>query len=162
MEEFLAGGVHWRILNFLIFLGVLFFALRKPVKEFWAGRAHEVRFEMEEAARLRREAAARHETLEKRLSRIETEVKDLVRTLEEEGELERKKMVEEAEKLALRIKQDSERIAGQEVLKAREALKAQAVELAMELAERQIRENFQTTDQKRLSEKYLKQLEGAA
>ena len=160
MEEFLASGTHWRVLNFAIFLGVLFFALRKPVREFWATRSHEIRFAMEETDRLRREAKERHDGLEKRLARIEEEVKGLVRTLQQEGELEKGKMIEEAEKLARRIKSDSERIAAQEIQKAKETLKTQAVQLSLELAERIIREKFQESDQKRLSEKYLKQLEG--
>lgn len=155
----MAAGTHWRILNFAIFLGVLFFALRKPVKEFWASRSHEIRFAMEEAERLKREAKARHDGLEKRLARIEEEVKGLVRTLQQEGELEKGKMIEEAENLARRIQRDSERIAAQEIQKAKETLKAQTIQLSVELAERILREKFQESDQKRLSEKYLRELE---
>ncbi len=159
MEELLSAGIHWQILNFIIFLAVLFFALRKPVKEFWSSRSHQIRFDMEEANRLQREASLRHEDLQKRLSKIEKEIADLIRSLEEEGEMEKRVMIQEAERLSQKIEQDAERIATQEVRKAKETLKAQAAQLSIEMAERLIRENFQDEDQRRLSEKYLKGLE---
>ena len=159
MSELLAAGMPWQIFNFVVFLVVLFFALRKPVKEFWASRSHQIRFDMEEAERLRREASERHGALQSRLSRIEKEISELIRSLEDEGEMEKKVMTQEAEKLSQKIKQDTERIAAQEVRKARETLKVQAVQLSVEMAERLIRENVRESDQRRLSENYLKELE---
>ena len=160
MEEFFAGGMHWRIFNFVVFVGVLFFILRKPVREFWISRAHQIRFEMEEAGRIRRESGERHEALRKRISRIETEIKDLQRSLVQEGELERARLVQEGEGLSRRIREDGERIAAQEVRKAIEALKAQAVHLSVELAERLVRQSLTPSDQRRISERYLSDLEG--
>lgn len=161
MEEFLAAGIHWRIFNFVVFLGSLFFILRKPVREFWVSRAHQIRFEIDESAKLKREFQERYDTLKKRVSRIEEEAKALVRFMEQEGELEKKKMIEEAEQLSRRIRHESERIADQEVRKAREILKAQTVQMAIELADRVIRENIRDEDQQRLTEKYMTGLERA-
>ena len=162
MEEFLAAGMHWRIFNFIVFLGGLFFILRKPVREFWVSRAHQIRFEIDESAKLKGNLKGRYDTLKRRLSCIEGEAGELVRSMEQEGELEKKKMIEEAEQLSRRIRHESERIADQEVQKARETLKGQTVQMAIELADRVIRENIQEADQKRIMEHYLTDLERGA
>ena len=159
MEEILAGGIHWRILNFLIFIGLLFFFLRKPVRDFWESRSHQMRSDMDEAGRLKREAKEKHGFLEKRFSRIEEEFSKMVRSMEEESELEKKKMMEEASMLASHIKEESGRIAEQEVRKVRETLKAEVVQLSVEFAEKFIRENIRDVDQQKLSQEYLKGLQ---
>lgn len=159
MEEFIASGMHWRIFNFLVFLSILTFVLRKPVKEFWLSRAHQIGFEREEATRLRQEASRRHDEMKKKMAGIEGEIRDLIRSLEAEGEFEKKRMMEETERLARRLREDTERIAAQEVKKAIQTLKVQAVELAVELADRLLRENVNRGDQKRMVERYLQELE---
>lgn len=151
--------MYWKIFNFLVFLSVLYFVLRKPVKEFWLSRAHQIGFEREEAARLREEASRRHDEMKKKMAGIEGEMRELVRSLEVEGELEKKRMVEEAGYLMRRLREDTERIAAQEVKKAIQSLKAQAVELSVELADRLLRENVHEKDQKKIVERYLQELE---
>lgn len=150
----------WQIFNFVVFLVVLFFALRRPVREFWASRTHQIRFEIDEAARLKGESQERHDVIQGRLARIDREMKDLVQSLEKDGELEKKRIAEEARRFVVRLQGDSERIAAQEVRKAQEILKGQAVQLSLELAERLIRENLKGSDQTRMVEKYLTGLEG--
>lgn len=158
MEELLAAGVHWKIFNFVLFVGVLFFVLRRPVRDFWTSRAHGIRFEMEEAEKIHREAKERHEALERRWAEISAEAATLVRTLKEEGEMERNRIMKDAERLSQRMGEDGEKIASQEIRRARTTLRAQAVRLSVELAERLLRENFNETDQKRITEKYLSDL----
>lgn len=162
MELFFASGMPWKIFNFVVFVALLFFFLRRPLKEFWAGRSHGIRFEIEEAANLAREARFRHEVLRKRMTEIEREMQELVRSLESEGDLERKNMIEEAEGLSERIRTEGEKILRQEIQKGREMLKAQAVQLSMDLAERLVTENLVAEDQKRISEAYLEGLEKGA
>ena len=80
MGEFFASGTHWRIFNFVVFLVVLFFVLRRPVREFWTNRAHRISFEIDEAAKQKQETRERHDALQKRLARIEGEMADLIRS----------------------------------------------------------------------------------
>lgn len=159
MEGFLASGTHWRILNFVLFVGLLFYFLKKPLGGFWTNRSHQLKLEMEEANRLKQEAGQRYDALQTRLSQMEEEMARLVTSLKEEGELEKKKIIEEGEKLSQRMKSDAEKIAAQEVRRAKEALKAQSVSLSIELAERLIRDEIDESDQKRLTEHYLRDLE---
>lgn len=162
METLLATGLHWKLINFGIFVGLLFFFLRKPVKEFWTARTHAIRFEMEEGEKLRREAQAKHDDLCRRVSRLETEAQGLVRALQQEGEMEKEKLMEEADKQAARLQSDGKRIMDQELQRVREGLREQVVQLAIEAAQKLIAENFNAADQKRLSDSYIAGVERGA
>lgn len=162
MSELLEAGIHWSLFNFTAFVVVLFFILRKPVKEYWAARANEIRFAITEAARLRDEAKGRYDELRKRITGLEMESRQLIREMEQTGEMEKKGIMEHANAAALRIREDSERILVQEIQKARETLKEETVRHAIALAERIIADNLRATDQRKLAEQYLDRLEGAS
>lgn len=159
MNELIHSGVHWNLINFSIFVGVLFFFLRKPVKEFWESRSGRIRFEIEEGEKLGREAKSRHESLRKTISRLDAETQELVLFLEREGEMEKKQLMDEGKRRSERLKEDGRRILDQEARKARESLKGQVAALALETAEKLVRENLKAEDQKRLSDGYLAGLE---
>lgn len=162
MEELLHSGIHWSLINFSIFVGLLFFFLRKPVKEFWASREGQIRFEVQEAERLGREAKSQYEEARRLTSRLDSDAKELIQRLEREGEMEKKQLTEEGIKRSERLKQDGERVMEQESRKARELLKEQTAALALEIAESTIRDNIQPQDQKKLSDDYLSGLERLA
>ena len=75
--------------------------------------------------------------------------------------MEKKRLIEEAERLSRRLLEEADKIAAQEIRKAVQILKAQTVALSIELAERLVKERIEEGDQKRLSEKYLTELEGS-
>jgi len=162
MEEILHSGIHWNLINFTIFVSILFFFLRKPVKEFWASREGQIRFDLEESARLGKEARTQNEEARRLVSRLDIDAKDLLLSLEREGEMEKKQLIEEGIRRSERLKQDNVRIIEQESRRAHEALKAQTAALALETAEKMIRDNLQPSDQKKLSDDYITGLERRA
>ncbi|MBI2082370.1 MAG: ATP synthase F0 subunit B [Deltaproteobacteria bacterium] len=159
MGEFLASGMHWKLLNFFIFVSLLFAVLRKPVAEFWRTRAHQISFNIEEARRLRQEAGKKVLEMESRIKGLDDEIQALIRALKEEGEKEKGKILSDSKDYAERLKRDSKRIVQQELQKTKEQLKRELVDLSVQMAERQIRDQIQDEDQKRLSEKFVKELE---
>lgn len=161
MDEILASGIHWRIVNFAMFVGLLVYVLRKPLKEFWVTRAQKIHSDIEDGEQLRREAEEKYRVLEKRCHHLEKEMQSLIHDMDVEGSEEQKRLVADAEALAKRIRSDSERIAAQEIRKAREVLKTQAVSLAVELAEKMVKQGLGDEDQKRLVERYLEAFEGS-
>lgn len=162
MEELLASGIQWRIVNFLLFVGLLVYVLRKPWTAFWETRAQKIHLEIEEGEKLKRASRERYQSLEKRLGNLENELQGLAASMEQEGREEKKRLISDAEAWSARIRHESERIAAQEVRKAREILKTQAVTLAMELAEKMVKQGLREEDQKRLADHYLESLEGRA
>ena len=158
MKGFFASGMHWRILNFFLFLGILFYYLRKPVVEFWKRRSEGIVSEMGEAKRLRQDAGKRVLELEARRNRLEKEMKGLIQSLREEGKLEGEKILEKTNLLANRLRESAGRILEQERNRSRERLRREAVEISLMTAERMIQKGIQMKDQQRLTEKFLEEL----
>lgn len=161
MKAILEAGIPWKVFNFVVFIGLLVYFLRKPMKEFWISRSQKIQFEINEARRLYQEAEEKNRQLEGRLSKIQQEIDALIQSMDQDGVLEKKRIIAETEQMSLRMKKDAERIASQEIQRAKETLKAQAVQLSGELAERLIRENFKESDQKNVTQKYVSDLERA-
>ena len=160
MEHFWSSGIPWRIFNFSVFVGILFYTLRKPVALYWKKRTEVLANDMEEARRLRREAAQKVLDLEKRVDHLHEEASALIRSLKEEGEREKVQLLADAEVFVKKLKESAQRIIDQEVRRSQEQLKRQTVQLATELAERLIREKITSQDQVQLGQKFLKDLEG--
>ncbi len=159
MEEFIHSGMHWKIFNFVVFAAILFFALRKAVVAFWLGRHQTIKTQIEEARLLKQSTDQRNHALKKRIAAIEQEVKQLIDELKQDGDLEKTQLVAQAEKYALRLKEDTTKIIQQEYQRAKELLRNETVHSAMQLSEKLIRENLRPDDQKKLGADMVKQLE---
>ena len=152
------GLVYWGI-NFLILTIVLLYFLRKPAKEFFASRASLIRENIEHARALKANAEKKYQEYENRLKSIEKEMQDLIGNLKKDGELEKRRLIENAEQQAANLKSNSERVLQQELRKAKEDLKKEAVSLATDLAEDLIRKNVTPEDQGRIVDQYLDKME---
>ena len=152
-------AVVYHAINFAILFGVLFYFLRKPVKEFFASRATLIRGNIEEAKQRKEEAAKKYAEYEHRLQSIEGEMQGLISSLKHDGELEQKRLLETAKQQATSLQSNSERMLQQELRKAKEDLKREAVGLAGQLAEDLIRKNLTPEDQGRLVGQYLEKME---
>lgn len=150
--------VYWGI-NFLILVGGLGFFLRKPVKEFFASRSALIRKSIEDARALKSTAERKYQEYDNRLKSIEKEMQDLVANLKKDGELEKRRLIENAQQQVANLKSNSERILQQELRKAKEELKKETVNLASELAEESLRKNLTPQDQNRIFEQSLHKME---
>jgi F-type H+-transporting ATPase subunit b len=146
--------------NFILLVSLLVYLLRRPLKEFLLTRSKNIAQAIEHSAREKQEAETQALNYQKRLQNIEKEMQDLAESLKKEGELARRRIVEEAGVSAQRLQSTARLIGNQEYLKAKERLKEEAVGLAAEWAEKFVRENIKPQDRERLTEDYLKRLEG--
>jgi F-type H+-transporting ATPase subunit b len=145
--------------NFFLLIGVLAYFLRKPTKEFFASRSELIKTEIQEVQSLKEEARRKYAEYDARLKGIAVESKALIAELKKDGELERTRIIQEAEAQARSLQEVSSRIMSQEVRRAKEELKREAVALAGELAEELIRKNMTAEDQKRIVNEYLSKME---
>lgn len=153
--------VYWAI-NFAILVGGLLYFLRKPAKDFFASRSTLIRTNIDQARDLKANAEKKYAEYETRLKSIEKEMKELVASLQKDGELERRRIVEAAAQQVATLKNNGERMLQQELRKAKEELKKEAVTLATELAGDLIRKNMTPEDQGRLVDQYLQKMEKLA
>lgn len=142
-------------INFALFVGLLGFLLRRPVKEFWANRAEALRVRIAQARERRAEAEGVYQRLSDRVARMEQEMAALTERMRQNGTLEKQKILEEAQAHAERLTQATQRIAEQELAKARFRLREVAARLTVDLAEKTIRGDLTPADQDRLVTDYL-------
>lgn len=159
MEDFLHSGMGWKIFNFVVFVGLLVFLLKKHVVQFWQTRRSAISSQIGEAKELLAKAEERNRKLKLRAERIEHEMSTLIEHLKQEGETEKKKILERAEQQVVRLREDTEKIVGQEFKRAQEFLKREIVQSAVLIAEKIIQEKMSPEHQKKLNESTLRSLE---
>ncbi len=145
----------FKSLNFIILAVVLYFVLKKPLREFFASRSATIRLAVSDAEKIYAQAASQHDAVNQKLANLEAEAAQLIKTLKEEGELERSRLIDSARMLATKIKDDSKKMAEVELKKAKEELRQTAIGIAFELAQNKIREELKTEDREKLNEGFI-------
>ncbi len=146
-------------INFLILLFILGYFLRKPVKDFFTSRAALISQDLTESRQIKETAAQKFTEYEQRMHGIEAEMQALVAELKKDGQLERDRMVAVAEEQAASLKETSKRIMTQELRRAKEELKQEAVQLAADMAEDLLKKNITAEDQQRIVRQYISKVE---
>ena len=150
----------WRVLNFAIFAAILYFAAAKPIRNFLSGRIEGIKKELGDAEKGKEEAEKKLQEYMRKLSSLEEEVREIHETLRREGEVERDRIIESAQEAAEKIKIQADLSAQQELNKAVAAIRKEAAEAAVELAEMMLKKDLKKEDQKRLVTEYLDGLRG--
>lgn len=158
-------GFDWgiwltNVINFLIFLGILWYFAAPKVKEYFVERRKELLADLEEAKRLRQEAEARLEEYKAKLDTLEGKREELLAEYEAQGEREKERLIEEAKSQIAKMREDAEATIDQEVKKAVSDLEKQAVDLAVEMARDLADEKLERSEQNALLEKYVDDLNG--
>jgi F-type H+-transporting ATPase subunit b len=147
-------------LNLAALMGVLVWFARKPVASALRERSVGIQKELEDAYAREHEARARYEALEARLSGFEAEVARLRAEAAMATEVERRDIETRAREAAERVKESAERTIRDETSKATRQLRAEAVELAMKLAEDTLRAQVGSEDRRNLARNFLDALGG--
>ena len=93
-----------------------------------------------------------------RLQALEDEIAELHANARAEAEVEKQRIIAHARSEAERIAQSAQRNIRDEIARARTALRREAVELAVELAEGALRERVTSDDNERLTADFLSTL----
>lgn len=153
-------GVPWVKIGFhAINFGILVFILVKfggpAIMDSLRGRSLTIKRDIQEADTLKREAKARHDELTARLDKVAGELESIRHQAEVDGANEEERMRASAEAAAVRIAETAERQIADETVRARQAIREEAVAQAVELAESILRNNVNADDQKRLASEFL-------
>lgn len=163
------GGEHggssmmewvWRILNFLILVVILVKFLNKPLKDYLRQRRELIEKSIKEAQEAKEIAMRALAEVEERLKVKDKEIEEIISSARSSGEREKERLIEEGEKLKVKILEQARTNIEYELKKAKETIKAEAVEAAMQLAEEKIKTRMTKDDQERLLQESLKLLEG--
>ncbi len=150
----------WRILNFAILVFILVKFLNKPLKDYLRQRKELIEKSIKEAQEAKEIAMKALAEVEERLKIKDKEIEEIISSAKGSGEREKQRLIEEGEKLKVKILEQAKTNIEYEVKKAKEIIKAEAVEAAMQLAEEKIKAKMTKDDQERLMQESLKLLEG--
>ncbi len=147
------------VINFLILMGILVFAVKRMVNPALAERRRAIEAEIGEAQRLRAEAEALHREYTERLANVQTELDAIKAEFVRSGEAEHKRIIDEATQRAERMGQDAEVAIRQELKQLRDDVMREAAMAATESAEKTLRAQISPQDQTRLADQYLAVIE---
>ena len=145
----------WNIPNFLILFTLLFHFAKDPLAATLKTRREELETAIREAKQARAAAQDKLAEYEKRVANIDQDLEAVKEEMRALGQTDKERLIKEAEKLAERIKTDADFTAKQEVLMAKFKLREEAAKLAVEIAEKVIRETINEDDRDRLLGEYL-------
>lgn len=153
-------GLH--AFNLVLLLGVIGWFAGPKIKAALGTRAAEIKRDIDESNRLRKETRDRFEELEARLAGFEKELSAMKGQAEAEAVKEAAAIDARADRDVARITESAERTIRNETAKARMALRRDAVALAVDLAEEQLRAQLGPQDDQRLAGDLLTLVEDSA
>lgn len=145
----------WRTLNFAILLIVLVKVLAKPLANGLRARQQSIKEQFTDLEERKAEADKTYQTYEEKLAAIDQEVSDIIQAAIAQGEAEKERIIEEANRAAEDIKRQAEMAIQHELSQAKLQLREEVANQAVMMAEELIRKNLQDTDQVKLIEDYL-------
>ena len=152
----------WQILNLAILFAVLVYAGRGPIRSFFADRGARIRTDLDEAAELLAQAEARYSQWQHKLIELDDELARIRADARRHAAEEREAILAEAQAAAERIHRDAVATVEQELRRAQARLRAEAAELATELAEQILRDRLDDGDRDRLMGELIARIEPAA
>ncbi|GBE04769.1 MAG TPA: ATP synthase F0 subunit B [Nitrospirae bacterium] len=148
------------VINFGVLVAIIIYFGRKPIGEYFKKRTETIEKSLKEAREAKELAQKTFEEVKERLNNTDREMNEILEAARRSGEKEKETIITEGERLKARILEQARSNIEFELQKARESIKSEAALLALELAEKQIKEKLGTKEQGTLIDEYIKKLEG--
>lgn len=150
----------WKIINFGILVIILYVFARKPLQSFLKNRSETIEKTLKEAKDAKELAKKALAEVEEKLKLKDKEIEQILSAAKRSGEEDRERIINESYILKEKILEQAKTNIEYEVKHAKEAIKAEAVELAMELAEKKLKEKLTKAEQEKLLEDSLAKIGG--
>jgi F-type H+-transporting ATPase subunit b len=145
----------WRALNFLVLAGFLYWLLAKKIKEFFAGRRDDIKIALSQAMAAKEEAEKKYKEYTAKLEKATEEIAGISEMIKAQGLAEKERILEDAKKAAVKMKEDTQARVEQELKKAGNLLRTEAVKLSVEMAEELLKRNITPADHDIMVKDYL-------
>ena len=148
----------WPVINFAILVTVLVKFLAKPAKEFFKKRTELIEKSIKEAEEAKEFARKALGEVKERLKNTDREIEEILSATKKAGQKEKEALIAEGEKLRDKILEQARANVEFELQKAKETIKSEAALIALELAEKQIKEKLGKKEQDAIIDEYIKKL----
>jgi F-type H+-transporting ATPase subunit b len=146
-------GLH--AANLAILVGALVYFTRGPIKDALANRAGRIRKALEESHQLRKDAQDRFDSLEAKLLHFGQQMEGMKAEATKDADREAAHIATQATADVERIRAATEKAIRDETQSARNQLRREAVELAVKVAEQNLRTRITAEDEARLASDLL-------
>lgn len=148
-------GMGWPVANFIIFIGVLYYFLNQPIREYLTTRDSTIRKDLVEAAELRAAATAQLENIEHKLQALPGELAKLRSRGAEDIKAEEQRIAAQAAADRERLLEQTRREIELQVRLAKKEILEHTANLSVQLATDRIKKEVTPADQDRLVDRYL-------
>jgi F-type H+-transporting ATPase subunit b len=145
----------WKTFDFIVLVGFLYWLLAAKIKEFFVGRRKDIKESLENAAKQKAEAEKKYREYSEKIDKASLEINGIFEMIKAQGVVEKQKIIDDAKKLAEKMKQDAQARIEQELQKASSQLRIEAVQLSVQLAEQILKRNITEKDHESMVKEYM-------
>ncbi|MBW2143298.1 MAG: hypothetical protein JRG75_02735 [Deltaproteobacteria bacterium] len=150
----------YRTINFALLVIILFVVVKKTsIKDFFVFFREEIKNNFEELNREKELAEKRYQELEQKLKEFESSKKEIIEQYTAEGEVEKGKIIAEAEQRAEQILEQAELTIQREIQAAGDRLKQEVLDNAALKAQEILTKEMKESDQDHLVDEFIKSVE---
>ena len=145
----------WPTLNLAILIAALVYFGRKPLRAYFEKRRSEVQGVLQSAADQLATAETTYAKWQRRTIELGAELDEIRAMSRQRAEAERARIIEDARAAAERIRRDATTAVELELRRARETLREEATQLAIELAGERLSREVTEADRDRLIDEFI-------
>jgi F-type H+-transporting ATPase subunit b len=145
----------WPAVNLVILMAVLVYFARKPLRDYFDKRRSEIQSDLQTAADQLATAETTYANWQRRMIDLDGELNEIRATSRQRAEAERERIIADARVSAERIRRDATAAVELELRRAREILREEAEQLAIELAGERLTREVTDTDRDRLIDEFI-------
>ncbi len=151
--------VFWQFVNFAMFVGLLFFFLRKKVVAHFQEREANFKQALIKAEHARQAAEAQKNIIKEKLDKLEAGAKADLEKAKRDAEELKIKILAEAQEIVSNLKKETERTAESEIQRAKLELREELLSGALAQAKQILKDKVNEPDQKRLQNEFVEKIQ---
>ena len=144
-----------RIINILIFVGIIWTFAGKAIKGALCGRREKLANELKELEERKAQAAAELAAMKERVAKVEADCEAVMEEYRIQAETQRAAIIEKANAAARQITEQAKRTAESEMRLIVADMRAELADLVTDAAEKKLLRTLDNTEQEKLIDKYL-------
>ena len=146
--------VFYQVLNFLLFIGLLFYLLKDRVKSFYQNRFDLFQKQFEAAYKEREEMEASYKDYQQKLKQINLTSEDQITKAKQEASATKSRMLDEANLESERIQQEAQNLLDLEHKRERRFIQAEFVNKVIDRIQSEVSQSITDEDKKALIKKF--------
>ena len=145
----------WKTFNFIVLVGFLYWLLAAKIKAFFVDRRKDIKESLENTSTQKNEAEKKYREYSEKIDKASLEIDGIFEMIKAQGVAEKQKIIEDAQKVAQKMKEDAKARIEQELQKASSQLRVEAVQLSVKMAEQILKRNITEQDHEAMVKEYM-------